>query len=171
MFQDEARFGRMSDPGACWAPAPIRPVVGLSLVREFVYAYGAVSPVEGEFDWMIADKMNTETMDLFLDQIEDRFPDDFIIMVMDGASSHTTKELKKRDHLVPLILPPYSPELNPVEIIWDSLREGWFTNRVFESLDAVRKQVVIAMEAFADDDRAVSRLTAWPWIMQAIVSS
>ena len=100
-----------------------------------------------------------------------RFPDDFIIMVMDGPSSHTTKELKKRDHLVPLILPPYSPELNPVEIIWDSLREGWFTNRVFESLDAVRKQVVIAMEAFADDDRAVSRLTAWPWIMQAIVSS
>ena len=161
----------MSDPGACWAPAPIRPVVGLSLVREFVYAYGAVSPVEGEFDWMIADKMNTETMDLFLDQIEDRFPDDFIIMVMDGASSHTTKELKKRDHLVPLILPPYSPELNPVEIIWDRLREGWFTNRVFESLDAVRKQVAIAMEAFADDDPAVSRLTAWPWIMQAIVSS
>ena len=51
MFQDEARFGRMSDPRSCWAPAPHRPVVGLALVREFRYEYAAVSPWDGGLDF------------------------------------------------------------------------------------------------------------------------
>jgi len=44
MFQDEARLGRMSDPRSCWAPAPLRPMVNLALVREFKYEYATVSP-------------------------------------------------------------------------------------------------------------------------------
>ena len=58
MFQDEARFGRMSDPRSCWAPAPHRPVVGLALVREFRYEYAAVSPWDGGLDFMTVEKMN-----------------------------------------------------------------------------------------------------------------
>ena len=52
MFQDEARFGQMSDPRSCWAPAPHRPVVNLALVREFRYEYAAVSPWDGCLDFM-----------------------------------------------------------------------------------------------------------------------
>lgn len=88
MFQDEARFGRMSEPRACWAPAGIRPVVGLALVREFVYAYVALSPADGKFDWMVAEKMNTKTMSRFLLHMSKRHPDEFIIMVLDGAPLH-----------------------------------------------------------------------------------
>jgi len=65
MFQDEARFGRMVRIRRCWSPAPHRPSVANGYEREFVYLYGAVSPIEGEMDWMISPKMNTEQMTLF----------------------------------------------------------------------------------------------------------
>jgi hypothetical protein len=124
MFQDEARFGRMSDPRSCWAPSPIRPKVALALVREYLYAYAAVSPVDGSLDWMIAERMNTEMMNQFLDVIEDRYPKEHIAMVLDGASSHRSKDLIFRDHVSLIRLPPLSPELNPVELLWDELREN-----------------------------------------------
>jgi hypothetical protein len=57
MFQDEARFGRMVRIRRCWAPAPQRPIVDNGYEREFQYVYGAVSPREGELDWMICPAM------------------------------------------------------------------------------------------------------------------
>ena len=63
MFQDEARFGRLSDPHACWAPAPHRPMVGLALIREFRYEYAAVSPWDGSLDYIAAEKINKLELD------------------------------------------------------------------------------------------------------------
>jgi DDE superfamily endonuclease len=123
MFQDEARFGRMVRIRRCWAPSPLRPVVENGYEREFVYVYGAVSPVEGELDWMICPKMNTERMSEYLAQIHRAHPDEFIVMVVDGASSHVSKELVIPENIRLLRLPPYAPELNPQEHIWDELRE------------------------------------------------
>ena len=77
----------MTDPRACWAPAPLRPVVPLALVREFVYEYAAVSPQDGALDFMTAEKMNTESMNRFLAQVRNAHPDDFLIMILDGALS------------------------------------------------------------------------------------
>ena len=79
MFQDEARFGRMSDPRLCWAPAPHRPVVNLALVRESSYEYAAVSPWDGCLDFMTAEKMNTENMSRFLSQVSKAHKDEFIV--------------------------------------------------------------------------------------------
>ena len=69
MFQDEARFGRMSDPRACWAPVPNRPMVNRAIIREFRYEYAAISPWGGDLDYMTLEKMNTENMGLFLKQV------------------------------------------------------------------------------------------------------
>jgi hypothetical protein len=171
MFQDEARFGRMSDPRSCWAPAPMRPKVALALVREYVYAYAAVSPIEGSLDWMIAERMNTEMMNQFLDMIEDHYPKEHIAMVLDGASSHRSKDLKFRDHVSLIRLPPYSPELNPAELLWDELREKEFANKVFASLPAVVSQLAYGMNALQANQDAVKSLSAWSWIMDSIKSS
>src|SRR5437763_4338854 len=69
VFQDEARFGRMVRIRRCWAPAPLRPKVDNGYERQFVYVYGAVSPLQGELDWKICPKMNTERMNEFLAQV------------------------------------------------------------------------------------------------------
>ena len=164
MFQDEARFGRMSDPRSCWAPAPHRPVVNLALVREFRYEYAAVSPWDGCLDFMTAEKMNTDSMSRFLLQVSEAHKDEFIVMVVDGASSHRSKELKVPENVSLIRLPPYSPELNPAEQIWNVLRRDYFANRVFDSLNAATEQAELGLAEMAANKSAIHRLTNWHWI-------
>ena len=164
MFADEARFGRMSNPRSCWAPAPHRPVVSLALVREFRYEYAAVSPWDGCLDYMTAEKMNTDSMTRFLAQLSAAHNDEFIVLVLDGASSHKSKELKIPDNVSLIPLPPYSPELNPAEQIWNLLRRDYFANRVFDSLDAATNQAERGLAEMAANKSAVRQLTNWPWI-------
>ena len=93
MLQDEARFGRMSDPRSCWAPAPHLPVVNLALIREFRYQYATVSPWDGSLDFMTTEKMNTENMTRFLAQVSQAHKEEFIVMVVDRTSSHRSKHI------------------------------------------------------------------------------
>jgi hypothetical protein len=94
MFQDEARFGRLSDPRKCWAPWPLRPLVKKALIREYVYAYAAVTPADGQLVWMLGDKMDTVTMNMFLQQVSQRYPEECVVMVVDGAPSHRSAQLE-----------------------------------------------------------------------------
>ncbi len=164
MFQDEARFGRISDPRSCWAPAPHRPVVNLALIREYRYEYAAVSPWDGGLDFMTAEKMNTGNMSRFLDQVSKAHQNQFIVMVVDGASSHRSKELEIPKNVSLIRLPPYSPELNPAEQIWNILRRDYFANRVFDALDAATTQAEFGLAEMAANKSATRQLTNWPWI-------
>lgn len=169
LFQDEARFGRMSDPARCWAPYPVRPVVELALVREFRYFYAAIGPQEGTLDWMVCDSMKTEEMSRFLIQVSQAHPDNHVVMILDGASSHRALALHIPENVSLLRLPPYSPELNPVGILWHELREKHCSNRVFETLAAVQAEVEVGMRTMARNSDAVARLSAWDWILYGIV--
>ena len=164
MFQDEARFGRITDPRSCWAPAPLRPLVDLALIREFRYQYAAVSPFDGHLDHMTSDKMNTENMTKFLAQISNTHPEEFCIMILDGASSHKSKDLIIPDNISLVFLPPYSPELNPAEQIWNILRRDYFANCVFDSLDAATRQAEMGLYKMASNKSAMQSLTNWHWI-------
>ena len=66
-----------------------------------------------------------------------------------------------------LFLPPYSPELNPVEHLWDELREKHFHNRVLDSLDAVEDHLVVSLHDFELDRPRIRGITAWQWIIDA----
>jgi transposase len=164
MFQDEARFGRMSDPRSCWAPAPKRPTVSLALIREFRYEYAVVSPWDGALDYMTSEKMNTENMSRFLSQVSKRHPEDYMVMVLDGAPSHKGKELLVPENITLVFLPPYSPELNPAEQIWNRLRREYFANRVFDSLNAATLQAESGLAHMASNSKALKILTNWHWI-------
>ena len=141
MFMDEARFGRISDTRRCWCPKPIRPVCYAMVSQEYTYAYAAVSVSDGNMDSLILPHVNGECMQIFLDEVAARHMNDRIVMVLDGASSHKAKELKRPENIMLVGLPPYSPELNPQEHVWDELREKEFPNRVFNDLDAVIRQL------------------------------
>nr|WP_263053214.1 IS630 family transposase [Pelodictyon phaeoclathratiforme] len=168
MFQDEARFGRISDPRKCWAPAPLRPIVKLALVREYVYAYAAVSPQDGVIDWMLGGKMDTVSMGAFLRQVSHKHPEEFVMMVVDGAPSHRAEHLRVPKNMVLVKLPPYSPELNPVEHLWDELREKEFANRVFETLGAVIAQAARRLKKMEEHPDGLRSLTGWDWILKSI---
>lgn len=166
MFQDEARFGRMVRIRRCWSPAPHRPSVSNGYEREFVYVYGAVSPIEGQMDWMISQKMNAEHMSLFLSQVSAAHQEDFVVMVLDGASSHKAKDLQRPENIRLVALPPYAPELNPQEHLWDELREKEFPNRVFSDLAAVVRQLQHGLPQLSAARERLRSLTAWPWIVR-----
>src|SRR5207237_8438840 len=93
MFQDEARFGRMARIRRCWAPAPLRPVVFNGYEREFTYVYGSVSPMHGELDWSLSDKMNTVQMAAFLSEVSQVHPQELVVMLGDGASQRRAQRL------------------------------------------------------------------------------
>jgi len=165
MFQDEARFGRMARIRRCWAPAPLRPVVCNGYERQFTYVYGGVSPFQGQLDWSLSAKMNTTQMTAFLSQVSQAHPQEFIIMVVDGASSHRAKELSVPENIRLIRLPGYSPELNPQEHIWDEVREKAFPNLVLDQMALVVERLKTGMIALATDPERVRRITAWPWIV------
>ena len=165
MFQDEARFGRMARIRRCWAPAPLRPVVCNGYEREFTYVYGGVSPLQGQLDWNLSAKMNTTQMAEFLSQVSQAHAQEFIIMVVDGASSHKAKELIVPENIRLIRLPGYSPELNPQEHIWDEVREKAFPNLVLDQMALVVERLKNGMSALATDAERVRGITAWPWIV------
>jgi transposase len=103
-------------------------------------------------------------MSSFLDQVSKAHKKEFIIMVIDGASSHKSKDLKIPKNVSFIRLPPYSPELNPAEQIWNMLRRNYFANRVFDDLDAATKQAEFDLTKMAANKSAICRLTNWPWI-------
>ena len=86
------------------------------------------------------------------------------LMVYDGAPCHSPGALEVPDNMMLVTLPPYSPELNPSENIWDDMREKFFGNTVFESMNAVTDQLCIAMNHYADNPEIVRSITAFPWI-------
>ena len=126
--------------------------------------------MQGELDWKICSEMNTERMNQFLEQVSQAHPDEFIVMVVDGASSHQSKELRIPENIRLHRLPGYAPELNPQEHVWDELREKEFPNRVFNSMEAVINQLETGLPRLAADTKALKSLTAWPWIISLDLS-
>ena len=168
MFSDEARFGRVSDPRKCWGPDAIRPIVETELVREYTYAFAAVSPSDGKFVSLILPRANTWSMNLFLKTISKRFKKDFIILVVDRASWHKSKKLEVPENIMIVLLPAYSPELNPAEHIWAHLRENYFHNRCFKSIQAVEKHLSKSLDELEHEPARLRKMTCWSWIKNTI---
>ncbi len=139
LVQDEARFGGISDQRRCWAPWPLRPVVGRQIVRQFVYGLVAVSPLDGQLCSLVLLWVDAQARPLFLAHTAAQFPNQHCLMLLDGAGWHTAAGLEIPPSMHLLRLPAYSPELNPVEHIWDHLRENYLSNRTFATLEAVVK--------------------------------
>ena len=126
MFADEARFGRMNRPRPCWAPLGTRPEVAAQLIREYVYLYGAVSPKDGTCVFLILPAPDTECFQIFLNTVAKQYSRDLILLLVDGAGNHGSDQLVLPANIILHPLPPYSPELNPQENIWDEIREKIF---------------------------------------------
>jgi hypothetical protein len=168
MFQDEARFGRIADVRRCWCPKPLRPMVRAMVTQEYTYAYAAVCPADGRMDSLILPHVNGRCMQLFIDELAARYRNERIILILDGAGWHKSLEIRLPDNLRLTFLPPYAPELNPVEHIWDELREKHFHNRVFDSLDALENHLVTALLAYENNAQCVASITGWQWIINAL---
>lgn len=138
MYQDEAGFGRISKMSSCWAPQGIRPNIHSHYMREYRYCYGAVDAQIGDSFFLISGGCNTEWMNEFLRQVSQAYPDDYILLVMDNAIWHKSSTLEIPSSNIELaFIPPYTPEMNPIEQVWKEIRKRGFKNKAFQTLEAV----------------------------------
>lgn len=145
----------------------MRAKVGSQIIRQYTYAYSAICPETGEHFSLILPYANTVCMQIFLKEFSKTFNSYRIILAMDGASWHTGEKTKIVDNIIPLFQPPYSPELNPVEILWHHIREkGQFKNRTFSSMNEVEENLSKQLNMI--DKKTVKSLSQFPWIMSAI---
>jgi len=163
MFQDEAGFGRISNPKRCWAPKGIRPIVPRHHIREFRYAYGAVEPLTGDNFFLVMPYANTDCMNIFLAELSAGFPDDFILLCLDQASWHTTNKLTIPDNIELFYLLPSTPEMNPIEQIWKQLRSKGFKNESFVTLNKVIDRLCEVIVSLTKRD--VKSITGRKWIL------
>ncbi len=150
MFQDEARFGRINDVRRCWAPRPARPLCQAMLTHEYTYAYAAVDVQTGELDSLILPHVNTHCMQLFLDEVGQRHPNEHIVLVLDGAGWHASAELRPPINMQLLSLPPVlHPNSTRSSMSGTSCARSDSTTGVFDSLDGRREDhLEIALRDF-----------------------
>ena len=132
--------------------------------RQFIYAFAAVSPHDGVVDSLVLPWANAELMTLFLANVAERHPEEFIVMVMDLAGWHIAGDLVVPENMRLVYLPPYSPELNPAEHLWDFLRENHFANTVLPDLDAVEETLTQGLRGRQADSSRMQKLTGFKWI-------
>ena len=168
MFVDEARFGRMNRIRPCWAPIGTRPEVAAQLIREYIYLYGAVSPKDGTCVYLIMPISNTACFQVFLEVLARKFARQDILLVLDGAPNHRCSDLAVPNNITLLYLPPYSPELNPKEILWDEIREKVFKNYALKSMDAVRAKLKQAILYIERNPKLVRSITSFPYIVNSL---
>lgn len=152
----------------CWSPAGHRPVVGKQLIREYTYLFCATSPLDGATDFLILPTLSQQTMEIFLQEVSARHPDELILMICDGASAHGDKAMELPENIIMAKLPPYSPELNPVENIWDEVREKFFGNLVFKSMGAVEERAIQACRFYESHSEITRSIAGFDWIINPI---
>lgn len=163
MFQDEAGFGRINKPKSCWCEKKIRPTVPCHHIREYRYTYGAVEPKTGEGYFLIMPYCNTDCMNVFLEHLSTSYPNDIIILVCDGAVWHKSKRLKIPDNIFLTFIPPYTPEMNPIEQIWREIRTQGFQNEVFATLDKVVDRLCNTICSLTAE--TIKSITGRDWIL------
>ena len=163
MFQDEAGFGRINKPKYCWCQKGIRPSVPCHHIREYRYAYGAVEPATGESCFLVMPYCNTVCMNLFLRHLSKQYPGDIILLCCDGAAWHKSGTLCIPENIRLFFIPPYTPEMNPIEQIWKELRKRGFRNEIFVSLDKVVLRLCDTICSLTSYD--IFSITARSWVL------
>ena len=164
MFQDEAGFGRINKPKYCWCEKRIRPCVPCHHIREYRYAFGAVEPLTGDSCFLVMPECNTVCMNLFLKQLSEQYVDDVILLCCDGAAWHKSKGLEVPENIVLFHIPPYTPEMNPIEQIWKEIRKLGFRNEVFATLEHVVDRLCDTICSLSN--QVISSITARKWIIK-----
>ena len=135
-FQDEARFGQQGTLTSVWADIGSRPQAVKQTEYEWLYLFAAINPLTGASSAMLAPTANTDYMNEHLRFISEHAGDDtHIVLVLDQAGGHVAKDLRVPHNITLLHLPPYSPELNPVERVWAYLKSHYLSNRMYLDYD------------------------------------
>ena len=172
----DARVGQQGTLTRIWAKRGTRPRAPRDTRYQWAFAgslqpvaitgslIGAVCPARGAAVGLVLPFVSTEAMNAHLAEISRNVAvGAHAVLILDGAGWHGANALVVPDNLSLLTLPPYSPELNPVENIWQYLRANWLAISVFDSYDAIVDACCAAWNRFANDPKTVTSITSRAW--------
>jgi putative transposase len=167
MFQDEAIFGRIGKAYKCWALTALRPMVYQHKIREYRYLFGAVDPFSGDSCFRITTHCDTLCMNYYLQELSEQYADSYILLVCDNAGWHKSKTLVVPHNIEIIHIPPYTPEMNPAEQIWDEIREKHFANKLFKSINHVIDNLCFAVNALTND--TIRSISSRKWVGEQLI--
>jgi transposase len=163
-FQDEARVGQKNGLVYQWAKKGTRPRQPKDQRYASCYIFGAVCPARGEGAALVLPYADTAAMQKHLDEISRCVrPKAHAVVLMDGAGWHKAKDLKAPENLSLMFIPPYAPELNPVENIWQFLRQTYLSNQVFEDYDKIVEACCKAWNNLTKEPRRITSIASRKW--------
>lgn len=134
---------------------------------QWFWLYTAVEPATGDSFSLYLPSLEGVCLQVFLDHFKAAYPDDVLLLVMDRASSHRSTRVVWPQDTQPLLLPAYSPQLNPAERCFQELRKV-LSNRLFGTLEALQDALTEALRPFWHDKPRLAQLTGYPWWLKAL---
>ena len=163
-FQDEARLGQKNGRVRIWAKTGTRPRLPADQRYTNAYLFGAICPMGAKGAALMLPFANTTAMQMHLDEISRNVAAKAHgVVLMDRAGWHSTDKLKVPKNLTIILLPSRSPELNPVENIWQYMRQNWLSNRVFEDYDAIIEAGCQAWNKLIDQPETIMSIGMREW--------
>jgi transposase len=158
-FADEARVGQKNKITRRWAKRGTRPPAPQDQRTRSTYIFGAICPKHGKGAALILPRCNTAAMSLHLAEIAASVaPGAHAVLLLDQAGWHLSEKLAVPPNITIIPLPPKCPELNPIENVWQFMRQNWLSNRVFQSYTNILDHCCHAWNKLADQ----------PWIIMSI---
>ena len=163
-FQDEARIGQKNKITRRWAKRGTRPSAPHDQRTASTYIFGAICPKHGKGAGLVIPYCNTQAMNLHLAEISKTVtPGAHAVLLMDQAGWHTTNKLVVPQNITIVPLPPKCPELNPVENVWQFIRDNWLSNQVFTSYDDILDQCCKAWNKLIDQPSRIISIGMRDW--------
>jgi len=166
---DEARFGLINWHRRRYCPKGFRPPYVVRRAYEWSYLYAAVDPTSGESFCLYLPGMDGLCFEAFLEHLGEAYADHHLLVVLDGAPSHTSGRIALPENVSLMRLPAYSPELNPVERWFQEFRRA-LSNRIFETVELLQEALTKALEPYWQEPTRLRSLTGFSWWVEAIES-
>ena len=166
--EDETRIGLMPIHRRRITAKGIRPLISSEIRREYEYLFGMIEPLTGKSFMLELPSLDTETMQIFMDEFMKTDPESLHLILIDNASSHTTENLKVSENIVFIFLPACSPELNPIERFWKELKD-WLSDYEPKTMKEVSRLVSKGLKSFSE--KAMSSITSFEYLMTAWFSA
>jgi transposase len=138
--QDESRFGLFTRNGRALTAKGVKPICPYQHKFDNTYLYGAFSPINGQSFIAELPRCDTDWFEAFLDEFSRFEPQEFKIIVLDNGAFHKAQRLIIPDNIALIFLPPYSPELNPAERIWQEIKKR-LVLKTFISLEQLQVEL------------------------------
>jgi len=165
--QDESRLGLHLPTRRRVTGSGVKPLQIVEPLYEYYWLYAAVEPTTGDTFWWELPRLDADCFTVFLRQFGQHYADSLNIVFLDQAPAHVAQRVEIPENVVLMWFPAYSPELNPVERLWEDLkyRIDVLDGRVRSSLAAFQDHVASIVRRYTTE--AIASLTGYQYLVEA----